>query len=366
MSSPLPVRAARAAAALPLFALVLAAAPTLAVTFRIPIEDPRFLMPTWVVGVDHDGDDSGSRDTCLDYAGRRNFPFCYNAHDGTDFMLMGGFETMDRGVALVVAAANGVVTAAEDGHYDRCHVDAASGYIDCDGNEMRANYVRVRHADGTETAYYHLKNGSVQVAVGDEVRCGDGLGLVGSSGISSIPHLHFQVESADGATIDPYAGPESQPESFWVEDPVAPNLLPAAYCEGEVVPGPDVVAPGPDVVETPPDAGDDPPVPAADVPAVPEDVAGPPVDPPVDAILGGPDTGRDVREGLPPTPLPDAGATPDAGGFELTEEQAGALLSCSADPSGAGAAAPTALLLLTLGVLVVARRIPARARRPRP
>jgi murein DD-endopeptidase MepM/ murein hydrolase activator NlpD len=43
--------------------------------------------------------------------------------------------------------------------------------------------------------YAHLKNGSVCVRPGDTVRGGDPLGLVGNSGSSLQPHLHFQVMS---------------------------------------------------------------------------------------------------------------------------------------------------------------------------
>jgi hypothetical protein len=43
----------------------------------------------------------------------------------------------------------------------------------------------------------HLACGSVRVKVGDYVRAGDQLGLVGNSGISLQPHLHFQVMRTD-------------------------------------------------------------------------------------------------------------------------------------------------------------------------
>jgi murein DD-endopeptidase MepM/ murein hydrolase activator NlpD len=92
-----------------------------------------------------------------------------------------------------------------------------------------ANRVKLRHAGGIETWYWHLKRDSVLVAVGQRVTCGQPLGLVGSSGNSSQPHLHFEVADSSGATIDPYAGVLSQPDSYWVEQD-AGDGLPGAAC----------------------------------------------------------------------------------------------------------------------------------------
>ena len=56
----------------------------------------------------------------------------------------------------------------------------------------------------------HLQPGSVRVKVGDHVKRGQVLGLVGNSGNSSEPHLHFHVTDAAstlGAEGIPYAFP---------------------------------------------------------------------------------------------------------------------------------------------------------------
>jgi murein DD-endopeptidase MepM/ murein hydrolase activator NlpD len=59
------------------------------------------------------------------------------------------------------------------------------------------NHVIVR-SNAVYAAYGHLAPGSVQVEVGQQVNRGDVLGLVGSSGNSTAPHLHFQVmDNAD-------------------------------------------------------------------------------------------------------------------------------------------------------------------------
>ena len=148
---------------------------------------------------------------------------------GSDYALAGGFETMDNGSALVVAAADGVVIATHDGEYDRCHADLGTAEIDCDGFPMMANSVTIDHGEGIISMYWHLKAGSVQVSVGQEVACGDPLALIGSSGISSFPHLHFQLE-VDEVPTDPYAGPYSQERSWWREQHPEGELWPSSDC----------------------------------------------------------------------------------------------------------------------------------------
>ena len=54
-------------------------------------------------------------------------------------------------------------------------------------------FVTLGHANGWRTIYGHLKMNSVVVNVGDIVQPGDTLGVVGSSGCSTAPHLHFEV-----------------------------------------------------------------------------------------------------------------------------------------------------------------------------
>jgi len=169
---------------------------------------------------------------CTNYNGD-HFPNCYDEHRGTDYLLYGGFDEMDKATAFVYAAADGEVIKTVDGNYDRCHIDASSyqpGGISCDGNPIKANYIEIKHEDGYSTLYYHLKKGSLLVKEGDKVKCGQKLANVGSSGISSAPHLHFQVENPEGTPIDPYAAPDSDEISRWVEQDSG-NALPAEKCQ---------------------------------------------------------------------------------------------------------------------------------------
>ncbi len=63
---------------------------------------------------------------------------------------------------------------------------------------LAGNFVSLDLGGGTFALYAHLQPGSLRVAVGEHVRAGQVLGLVGNSGNSSGPHLHFHLsESAE-------------------------------------------------------------------------------------------------------------------------------------------------------------------------
>jgi len=57
----------------------------------------------------------------------------------------------------------------------------------------RANFVTIRHADGNNALYLHLE--SVSVKAGQAVKRGDVIGRVGSTGHSTGPHAHVQLET---------------------------------------------------------------------------------------------------------------------------------------------------------------------------
>lgn len=195
---------------------------------RFPVEDPAAIEELYVIGMDHSAAPDPVPVRCVSYQGLA-FPSCYAGHEGTDFLLIGGFAAMDAGSAFAVAAAPGVVAEIEDGHYDRCHGNFMTATVDCDGHEMRANRVVVDHAGGLRTEYYHLMKGSILVQPGQRVACGERLARIGSSGRSSLPHLHLNLFEG-GERRDPYAGPFSQPRSYWNSQPTVSGVLPAAVC----------------------------------------------------------------------------------------------------------------------------------------
>jgi murein DD-endopeptidase MepM/ murein hydrolase activator NlpD len=107
--------------------------------------------------------------------GKRTDPFTgkKSLHRGVDFAGKPGTD--------VIAVASGVVTRAE----------RVSGY---------GNIVEVRHADGYSTRYAH--NQENLVSIGEMVSKGDTIALLGSTGRSSGPHVHFEVHR-NGKVVNP-------------------------------------------------------------------------------------------------------------------------------------------------------------------
>ena len=107
------------------------------------------------------------------YFGRRNLGMgTSNFHKGIDIAAPLG--------TVVRASRSGVVTFAG---WSR------QGY---------GNLVKIRHSDGTETRYAHFSK--IKVVVGQHLRQGDPVGLIGSTGISTGPHLHFEIREHGRAT----------------------------------------------------------------------------------------------------------------------------------------------------------------------
>ncbi len=107
--------------------------------------------------------------------GRRTDPFTgkKSLHRGVDFAGKPGAD--------VITVASGVVTRAE----------RVPGY---------GNIVEIRHADGYSTRYAHNKKNLVEI--GDVVNKGDTIALLGSTGRSSGPHVHFEVHR-NGKVVNP-------------------------------------------------------------------------------------------------------------------------------------------------------------------
>lgn len=129
----------------------------------------------------------------------------YNGHQGTDFVIK-HFSSMDAGVN-VRAVDTGIVIAFQDGLFDREKTS--------DTSKRLGNYIGISHANKLQSYYGHLKNGSINVKLGDTVYPGSIIGQVGSSGNSSDPHLHFELWYDSSYYIDPFKGPCGNPFSYW-------------------------------------------------------------------------------------------------------------------------------------------------------
>ena len=88
----------------------------------------------------------------------------------------------------LLAVADGRVTEAVDGHPD----PPVGGST---WQDMAGNHVILDIGGGRHVLYGHLKQGSLRVHVGDDVRRGQVVGQVGDSGNSGEPHLHLQVQN---------------------------------------------------------------------------------------------------------------------------------------------------------------------------
>ena len=179
--------------------------------------------------VDHDAS-AGFRD----YRCRSN---SYDGHRGTDWNIFPFFWMLqENDVVEVVSAAPGVIILRQDGNSD----------TNCVWGNQQWNAVYVRHDDGSVMWYGHLKRGSLtEKQVGDAVERGEYLGIVGSSGRSTGPHLHMEYYDSNGDLLDPYTGAcnDLNDESLWMEqEPYVSTTLNAVLTHSEA---PSVAACGP-------------------------------------------------------------------------------------------------------------------------
>jgi murein DD-endopeptidase MepM/ murein hydrolase activator NlpD len=101
----------------------------------------------------------------------------------------GGYAHFHTGIDIA-GPENHPVLAADDGQV----VETATG------SSGYGNYVVLGHAGGVATLYGHLNQ--ILVRQGDHVSQGDAIGLEGSTGYSTGPHVHFEVR-VQGVPVDP-------------------------------------------------------------------------------------------------------------------------------------------------------------------
>lgn len=143
-------------------------------------------------------DTDAAHDVARDY---QCGPLTYEGHDGSDFAIR-DLVALETGVP-VLAAADGKVLRLRDGSEDRM---PSKEDIDTLLREKKAcgNGMMIEHAGGWQTLYCHMKQGSLTVKEGQQVKAGTQLGLVGHSGAAEFPHLHFTLMK-QGKIYDPFS-----------------------------------------------------------------------------------------------------------------------------------------------------------------
>jgi murein DD-endopeptidase MepM/ murein hydrolase activator NlpD len=122
--------------------------------------------------------------------------------------------------AEVLAVANGVVSDLKDGIPEN-EMGSGEKAVPITLETVAGNHVIIDLGNKNFAGYAHLQPKSIRVRVGQKVRRGQVLALLGNSGHSDAPHLHFQV--TDGNSV---VGAEGIPyvfESFDLQ-----GILPAA------------------------------------------------------------------------------------------------------------------------------------------
>jgi hypothetical protein len=96
----------------------------------------------------------------------------------------------------VLAPGDGIVVLVENGMADGGQVSLDT--IKANPIALFGNHVVIDHGNGEFSRLGHLRQGSVRVAKGQRVRAGEAIALVGTSGTSLFPHLHYEL----GTTAD--------------------------------------------------------------------------------------------------------------------------------------------------------------------
>ncbi|HKS82914.1 MAG TPA: M23 family metallopeptidase [Candidatus Acidoferrales bacterium] len=98
--------------------------------------------------------------------------------------------------AEIHAVADGVVTEVKDGIPQNIP-GPSSRAVPITMETIGGNHVIMQIADGIFAFYAHMQPGSIRVKLGEKVHRGQVLGLLGNSGNSTEPHLHFDLCNAN-------------------------------------------------------------------------------------------------------------------------------------------------------------------------
>lgn len=134
--------------------------------------------------------------------GEKSIGYCKSrdAHTGTDFAASIGTP--------VYAATSGVIEKEYSFAY-RCYYKEDAHYSDClksnpnAGNNRAGQGFKIKNDDGTYSVYFHFSK-KENLHKGDRVTAGQKIGEVGTTGLSSGPHLHYEMRlTSVGNSVDP-------------------------------------------------------------------------------------------------------------------------------------------------------------------
>lgn len=140
--------------------------------------------------------------------------------------ILNNVKKMHRGIDLIGVKSPVNVLAAADGKvtYVKSNIPDSHHGLDVT-HDYEGNWVKIEHYGNFKTLYMHLKAGTVQVKVGDIVKAGAVLGIMGTTGCSSGTHLHFGIVDKE-TYIDPKPyldGKKNFPVKPVPKPPVAPK-----------------------------------------------------------------------------------------------------------------------------------------------
>jgi hypothetical protein len=137
------------------------------------------------------------------------------AHNGTD--LVPGSVGVNSGI---IAIGGGVVESVKDTVRITLPLTPQSNWSHPD---VLGNIVRIRHNNRFVSRYCHLAFGSIRVKPGDRVEKGQIIAAIGNTGLSTAPHLHFEVwDNGNRINPEPFLmGATSFGQSVGVNSPSA-------------------------------------------------------------------------------------------------------------------------------------------------
>ncbi len=109
-------------------------------------------------------------------------PFGWREHP------ISGAEDFHRGVDIAAASGSGI------------YASLPGRVAEVDSSPIYGNYITLDHGGGLTTTYCHCD--SIAAPLGANLRRGELVALVGSTGISTGPHVHFEI-SKDGRYYNP-------------------------------------------------------------------------------------------------------------------------------------------------------------------